>query len=688
MTTVFNQIGPYQIIKQIGQGGMATVFLARDTRTGQQVALKLVPQGTDREARAVLEAERFGAELQRQFSQVSTHVPAVYEYGIDDESGYFYVSMEYLDGGNLSDVLTPGPLPVERAVHIAVELCRFLEDAHRFELVIDGRNLRSLLHLDLKPRNVRITSTEQVKVLDFGIAKALSLSRKVTRNDFGSVAYLSPERLETGEVDARADFWAIGVLLYEMVCGIPPFQAPDTRRLEQQILSRRPPPAFTGACPAGVQAIVAKLLAPDPTARYDSARAIRDDLERVMSGSATNAEQEGWTIRAADDEATRRTRRAVDAAPATASSPHADEEKTRRTRPPAIPPIPPLPDAVRDVAPPTVKDVAAAKRGDKTIKGQPRRSRSRSLFRAALLLIAIGIVGKEIGVAMDASRAAGTVRLRELDQLEDAWAEYDALSRRSSLNIGTMSLEHALVERTSALADRVIANYRTPSPTVRETQWQLARDALARAVAATGDHDELRAALRYCEGHLHRINGEAHKTRNETTAAGRELTEAVVAFREAAELRPGWPDPFLGLARTFTYGLEDVDRGADALSQAEKNGHTPSDREIAQLADGYRLRGNSLVRSATQLSGLPQERDYLTRAADAYRQALAYYATVTSFAHTPANIRLAQRGLNQAEERLSILTPATPDPPSQIESGGGPPDLHFGSPAPLEEAVP
>ena len=677
MTTVFNQIGPYQIIKQIGQGGMATVFLARDTRTGQQVALKLVPQGTDREARDVLEAERFGAELQRQFSQVSAHVPAVYEYGIDDESGYFYVSMEYLDGGTLSDVLTPGPLPVERAVHIAVELCRFLEDAHRFELVIDGRNLRSLLHLDLKPRNVRITSTEQVKVLDFGIAKALSLSRKVTRNDFGSVAYLSPERLETGEVDARADFWAIGVLLYEMVCGTPPFQAPDTRRLEQQILSRRPPPAFTGSCPVGVQAIVAKLLAPDPTARYDSARAIRDDLERVMSGIATSAEQEGWTIRAANEEATRRTRPAAD----TASAPPFDEEKTRRTRPPAVPPIPPpLPDAA-------VRDVAAPKK-DRVGKGQPRKSRSRTLFRAALLLIALGIVSKEIGVAMDASRAAKSVRLRELDQLKDAWAEYDGLSRRSSLNVGTMSLEHALVERTSALADRVIANYRTPSPTVREAQWQLARDALARAAAVTGDDDGLRAALRYCEGHLHRINGEAHKTRDETAAAGRELAEAVVAFREAAELRPGWPDPFLGLARTFTFGLEDVDRGADALSQAEKNGHTPSDREIAQLADGYRARGNSLVRSAVQLSGLPQERDYLTRAAEAYRQALAYYATVTSFANTPANIRLAQRGLNQVDERLSSLTLVTPDSPPPVDSGGGPPDLHFGSPASLEGAVP
>src|SRR5687768_15991533 len=121
--------------------------------------------------------------------------------------------MEYLDGGNLSDVITPGALPAKRAVHIASELCRFLEDARRFEPVMDCRNLRSLLYLDLRPRYVRLTAAEQVKVLDVGIATALSLSRQLSPNDFGSVAFLSPEHLETGEVDARADFWAIGVLV-------------------------------------------------------------------------------------------------------------------------------------------------------------------------------------------------------------------------------------------------------------------------------------------------------------------------------------------------------------------------------------------------------------------------------------------------------------------------------------------
>src|SRR5206468_10437544 len=106
-------------------------------------------------------------------------------------------------------------------------------------------------------------SAGQVKVLDFGIAKALSLSRKVTRNDFGSIAYLSPERLDTGDIDAQADLWAVGVLLYEMVSGSTPFKAADTRRLEQQILSGRPPAALDDRSPIGLRAIVAKLIAAD-----------------------------------------------------------------------------------------------------------------------------------------------------------------------------------------------------------------------------------------------------------------------------------------------------------------------------------------------------------------------------------------------------------------------------------------
>ena len=128
--------------------------------------------------------------------------------------------MEYIDGENLVRAHVPGPVPIDRAVAIAADLCAFLEQAHAFEPATgDDKRRRSLIHGDLTANNIRITSANQVKVLDFGIAKTLSLTRKMTRNDYGSLAYLSPERLDSTEVDPHSDFWSVGVLLYEMVRG-------------------------------------------------------------------------------------------------------------------------------------------------------------------------------------------------------------------------------------------------------------------------------------------------------------------------------------------------------------------------------------------------------------------------------------------------------------------------------------
>ena len=657
MTTVFKQVGSYQILRQIGHGGMAVVFLATDTRDDRQVALKLVQRGTDRETREIVEAEQFGAELQKRFGEHGAHVPVVYDYGLDEDSGYFFVAMEYLDGENLSEVIAHGPLAPENAASIGAELARFLEDAHTFEAVVNGRNLNSLLHLDLKPRNVRITSAQQVKVLDFGTAKALSLSRKVTRNDFGSVAYLSPERLETGEVDARADLWALGVVLYEMLRGAPPFQAEDTRRLERLILSRRPPPSLAGRCPSGLAAIVAKMLDPRQAERYATAGEIRTDLDRYRAGLRTLAEDQGWPECAFDSEATRKT------SPAVTARTHVDADETRRTVPPPLPPMPPIASAVGKPAaavPPPPKSPDAARPAKEVAPRKPHSLTYRA-FRAAVVLILLGLTANEIQIGNEADELAHSVATYDFDKLPDAWTQYDNLRDRSQLGFGVASLEEDLIDRTTVLVDRIIANYRTPNPTVREVQWTAARNALQRALSFAGDRGGLRASLRYCEGHLHRINGEALKTRGDGDEGQEELTNAVVAFREASDLRQNWPDPFLGLARTFIVGLDDVVNGADALSKAVDRGFTLTDREELLLADGYRSRGNSLVRTARQLKGLPQEHEYLSRAAEAYRLALSHYGNAPNTGPVPQNVARTQRALVEVEVNLGEGVTALPE---------------------------
>jgi eukaryotic-like serine/threonine-protein kinase len=633
VTTVFERVrvGPYEIVHEIGRGGMAVVFFATDRRDGHPVALKLVPTGPDPDTQEVLEAERWGAKLQEQFCQISQNVPFVYEHGI--EGGYFYIAMEYLDGRNLSEILAAGALAPNRAVGIAIQLCRFLEAAHGFEATIDGRDLRSLLHGDLKPRNIRVRWADGVKILDFGIAKALSLSRKVTRNDFGSITYVSPERLESGEIDTYADFWAVGVLLYEMLAGRQPFRAPDTRRLELRIRSLQPPEPLGPSCPPALQAVVAKLLAGRPADRYGDARAIREDLECVRSGCVTQAEREGWPAGGMqhDEPATERTR-----PPA-----QAEEDATRRTM------------RIDPESPALLLSPANI-----LFRPGPHATKYRwgwHYVPALLLLLACFVVGYELMIASRAARLTAEVPAVELEGIGGLWESYQALSSHS-LRITTARLEHALTDQTLALADRTIGNYRTPAPTVREAQWKMAREALAQVLAVAPDDSRIRGALRYCDGHLHRINGEARKAHKQNADAEHEFMEAVSAFREAAELRPAWPDPFLGLMRTFIYGLEDVDRGADALKQAQRLGYTASARETVQLADGYRSRAMALARTARTLSGLVAEQEYLRRSADAYRQAITLYSTVPGYPGAPRNLRAAQLGLEQIEQRKGELS--------------------------------
>ena len=666
MPSVYNRIGPYEIHQEIGRGGMAVVFLATDTGTGQRVALRTVPTY---QAPDVLAAEQRGAELQEQFCRVSGFVPQVYKYGTEPD--YFYVAMEYLDGENLSQAIRRGPLPETRAVAVAVELCRFLEDARGFTWRVDDREVRHLLHGDLTPANVRLTSDGRIKVLDFGIAKALSLSRKVTRNDFGSLAYLSPERIESGgDMDATDGFWALGVMLYEMLKGAPPFSAPDTRRLERVIVSRRPAPILEGICPVGMQAIVARLLGPTPPDRYPSAEAIRHDLERYQAGEQTDAQKQGWPGRAADEPETRRL------------APPAEEAVTRRTVPPPLPaiaravstpPTAPTPanrsapapvpitaptGGPRPFVPPPVPPMTRreARRAARALPGPP--SGMRRVLRWALVVFAALTLMNEVSVGRAARRVADTVPTRQLDTLGSAWSEYQRLSD-DGIGFGTARLRRVLTQRTMTLADRVIATYRDGLKVVWEPQWKEARDMLARAAAANPDREEVEAALRYTEGHLARINGDARKAKGDDEEARREYADAITAFREAAELRSSWADPFIGLSRTFVAGLGDVDRGADALDQARRRGYNPGERETAQLAGGYAERGDSLWQSARDLRGMPQERDYLTRASQAYQQALDLYTGVPALTGVPTSVRRTQSGLERVKGRLDEIDGST-----------------------------
>ncbi len=282
------RFGPYEIIRRLGKS-MNDVYLAQDTRENRRAALKLIKCSPDAVSRLVLEAERRGAAIQQRLRTLDPRMIEIYDYG--DWDGYFYVAMQYVEGRSLSEALSrDGRMEAYRGARIAMEICAQLEKFHSFQPG-DGTTT-TIVHGDIKPSNIHLGPNETVRLLDFGIARTLRPDCDFTFHNFGSPSYCSPERLDRSLVDPQADLWAVGVTLYEMVAGAPPYQAENTRKLERLIQSRRPPRALPANCPQRLKAIIGKALAPDAERRYQSAAAFYGDLKAFVEGAETAAEQE------------------------------------------------------------------------------------------------------------------------------------------------------------------------------------------------------------------------------------------------------------------------------------------------------------------------------------------------------------------------------------------------------------
>jgi tetratricopeptide (TPR) repeat protein len=197
--------------------------------------------------------------------------------------------------------------------------------------------------------------------------------------------------------------------------------------------------------------------------------------------------------------------------------------------------------------------------------------------------------------------------------------------------------------RLVAAADRAIAAYREGG-TVYESTWKQARELLANALRLSPD-DMVRARLRLVEGHIARINGRS----------AAELSDAVAKFQEAQRLDPKWPDPQLGLARTYVYGLKDIDKAFQALEQAKARGYELGDREKAQLADGYRERGDRTFRESRKVLGMPQEEDQLRRAKEDYERALDLYQSIASAGNASEQSVRVEKSLDRVKARLDEI---------------------------------
>ena len=272
-------IGHYRLIEQIGAGGMGVVFRAHDEQLQRDVALKLLPHGlfSDESSRRQFRKEALAvAKLNH------PNIAMAFDFGQQD--GIDYLVTEYIPGLNLDEKIGHQPLPQRTVLELGIQLASGLEAAHR----------ENVIHRDLKPGNLRINPDSQLKILDFGLAQTIEPLDELAETAnveeglamSGTLPYMAPELLRTEEADARSDIWAVGAVLYEMATGKRAFPDKQPSLLIDAILHYDPvrPCLINPKITAPLEAVILKALDRDPERRYQSARELRVDLTRLLTG--------------------------------------------------------------------------------------------------------------------------------------------------------------------------------------------------------------------------------------------------------------------------------------------------------------------------------------------------------------------------------------------------------------------
>ncbi len=271
--------GRYQIIRKLGSGGMANVYLAQDQELGRRVAIKILD---DRHARDDQFIERFRREAQHAAGLSHPNVVSVYDRG--EAEGTYYIAMEYVEGRTLKELLVArGPSPLGIAIDYTRQILSALRFAHR----------NGIVHRDIKPHNVIVDGDGRVKVMDFGIARAGAASQMTEAGSIiGTAQYLSPEQARGAPVDQTSDLYSTGIVLYELLTGTVPFTGETPVEIAMKHLSQVPAPPSTHRpeIPRDLDYVVLRALAKDPADRYHSAEEMDSDLERIARGIGVSAE--------------------------------------------------------------------------------------------------------------------------------------------------------------------------------------------------------------------------------------------------------------------------------------------------------------------------------------------------------------------------------------------------------------
>jgi serine/threonine protein kinase len=581
----FTQFGKYEIIRKLGRS-MTDVYLALDPEANRRVILKIVEQCRDPLTQLIVDAERRGAAIQQQLHTLDARILEIYEYG--DQNGCFFLAMQYAEGRSLAEVIhKEGRLDADRAARYGIEICSQLQTLHSFQADIDGHS-RAVVHGDIKPANIQIGPNNEVWLLDFGIAKAITATRNLTQHNLGSPAYCSPERIKNGSVDSFADLWAAGVCLYEMVSGLPPYQAQTTRKLENLIQSRRPPRALPDTCPAPLKAIIWKAMAADSARRYPSAAALEQDLRLFLDrkpASAVKEREPSWDA-------------------------NATLEKSRTDAPPSR------------QAPP--------------VRSVTKRNLSRFLSDFNVIMWSL-IAGLIIGLLcfIPAShfyrywtdsaplRAGRSYTRASSGEIETDWRLYRRLQQSYAWLGGyspAIHLTESVTPRLIGAGDEVLDAYRdSTDPDIAHFDWDKALQCFTHAQEFQPAASDLKGKVALCEGYVHLTRGVA------------ESAAALQSFQRAVALLPRSPDPHLGMARIYIYHSHNVGNASAEFHAAERLGYKLGPRESEQQADGYLYRAEQEFHSWQLAKATADQHHYETLMQRDFERARLLYEPIAGF---------------------------------------------------------
>jgi beta-lactam-binding protein with PASTA domain len=276
INTLFD--GRYRIMRKLGSGGMADVYLAEDEELGRRVAIKIL---NERHANDDQFVERFRREAKNAAGLSHPNIVSIYDRG--EAEGTYYIAMEYLDGRSLKElVVARGPLPISDTIAATRQVLGALRFAHR----------KGVVHRDIKPHNVMADADGRLKVTDFGIARAGVSQMTEAGSIIGTAQYLSPEQARGSAVDQRSDLYSIGIVLYEMLTGQVPFTGDSPVEIAMKHLSDtpRPPSVLRPEIPPDLDMVVLRALAKNPEDRFQTAEEMDEELQRVAAGAGVTAE--------------------------------------------------------------------------------------------------------------------------------------------------------------------------------------------------------------------------------------------------------------------------------------------------------------------------------------------------------------------------------------------------------------